>query len=77
MKLVLYTHMDRQNKKWDGFVGILIIYSCIWIPFTPVLDIQATTWLLISMEWLVDILFFIDILITGRTVYPDPENGHM
>jgi len=68
----IYPH-GSTKQKWDGFVGILIIFSCLYIPYTLAFDIQATTWLLISMEWLVDILFLIDILVTGRTVYPDPE----
>eukprot|EP00935_MAST-01C_sp_MAST-1C-sp1_P000912 g912.t1 len=69
-------HPDRKEKMfWDGFVGILIFYSVLVVPFRigfsqPACEGTAGY----IFEWMVDAFFFLDICVAFDTAYIDKED---
>lgn len=54
------------HKVWDTFVLLLVIYSGFWEPFKAA---YSTDQKMMPIEWLVDILFYCDMLINFNTGY--------
>lgn len=73
--IVLSCNSDHKTR-WDLFVMFLATYNCIQIPlevaFDP--DILQQSFLK-TFGVLVDIIFFLDILVAFRTTYIDIRNG--
>jgi hypothetical protein len=69
-------HPDRAEKMcWDGFVGVLIVYSVCLVPYRigfsqPACEGSAAA----IFEWIVDAFFFLDIFINFDTAYFDRED---
>ena len=65
----------KYKQRWDGFIGLLIVYSVIHIPLALSFDLepQEGDHFGIFWEWMIDFLFLLDIFVISRTVYTDPE----
>jgi CRP-like cAMP-binding protein len=60
------------KQRFDILIGMLIIYSVVAIPYQIAFDIDSEAgWLV--FDWTVDILFAVDICVTAKTPYMDPE----
>ena len=63
---------------WDLFVAILLVYTCIEIPFTLAFNIELTLeiddWVGIT-AFIIDILLLLDIFINCSTAYFDDYDG--
>ena len=72
--------MIRSNStfrtNWDLFVIILAIYNAVTIPLNIAFDPLALgTPAFQAVDALVDLIFLIDIVLTFRTTFLDPEKG--
>ena len=76
LKLWIIPPSHPKKVVWDMFVGALIVYSVLSIPFIigfryPVeYDDSFALWFLNIM---VDVMFGVDMLASSRTAYVDPE----
>ena len=67
---------DPRMSRWDLFIIILAFYNCFSIPFQtafnpPVMDSVG----FLVFNSCIDFCFFLDIVITFRTTYYDPNSG--
>jgi len=74
----LFHPLGRNKSYWDTFIGILIIYSVIFIPIQIGFTVQYTldsplAWLVI-LDIFIDIFFFCDIVISFHTSYYSDED---
>ena len=59
---------------WDMFIGGIILYSVIIVPYRIGFDDTPRPWSL--LDWsdiIIDFLFFLDIILTFRTAYVDNQ----
>lgn len=64
-------HPENPRKiRWDLYVGGLIIYSVLMIPFQICYDLPSEGFLA-GVDWVIDISFAIDICVSFRTAYYD------
>ena len=64
---------DHPRKaKWDVMMASLIIYSVMVVPFRISFGVPATGFFYV-FDWIVDALFFMDIILTFRTAYHHPD----
>ncbi|GMH86647.1 hypothetical protein TrVE_jg10696 [Triparma verrucosa] len=61
------------KMKWDMFVGVLIVFSVITIPYRLGFDVPPTPQSEVQ-DVFVDTIFWLDIFITFRCAYEDAEN---
>ena len=60
------------KTKWDGWVGLLIMVSVLWVPFQLGFPVAEKSGFEIALEWFIDICFFADIALSFRTAYHHP-----
>lgn len=61
------------KMKWDMFVGVLIVFSVITIPYRLGFDVPSTPQSDVQ-DVFVDTIFWLDIFITFRCAYEDAEH---
>lgn len=64
----------KYKVLWDMFIGGIILYSVIIVPYRIGFDDTPRPWSL--LDWsdiLIDFLFFLDIILTFRTAYVDNQ----
>ena len=59
---------------WDLFVGLLIVYSVVSVPFRIAYRLEDSPGLFWSDAFF-DLCFGFDVVATFRTAYEDEENG--
>lgn len=74
----LFHPLGRGKSYWDTFIGILIVYSVIFIPIQIGFTVQYTldsplAWLVI-LDILIDFFFFCDIVVSFHTSYYSDED---
>ena len=61
---------DRVKRIWSPIIGILVLYSALVTPFTvafrPPYNLSLTV-----VDYLVDFIFFLDVLMNARSSYYD------
>ena len=62
----------QQKTRWDVWVGLLIMFSVIWVPFRLGFPVVSKSGFEVAMEWFIDICFFVDIFLSYRTAYHHP-----
>ena len=61
---------DSIRIRWDLFVMILAVWNSFWIPYSVAFEPPSANDIgLKLMNWTIDFLFFVDILIAFRTTY--------
>lgn len=72
-----YFNPDSTGKAvWDIFISILIIYSTIEVPFRIAFAIDATGFGY-AFDWFVDVMFFLDMIVTFRTGLHDKNDNSL
>ena len=67
------THPYHPHKmKWDLALAAMIVYSVLTIPYRIAFDVDATGFWHI-LDWVVDVFFFLDIIVTFRTGFFDSD----
>ena len=64
----------KWKVRWDFWIGFLIIYSVMVIPYRIGFDVPAEG-AGDAFDIVVDVFFFIDILVNFRTAYVDEEGN--
>ena len=65
-------HNDNYRLKWDMYVMLLAFWNCISIPFDVAFEPpDDTTYIII--EYIIDVCFFIDIIVAFRTTFVNPK----
>lgn len=72
LKLGFVHPSQKYKQRFDLLVGFLIIYSVVLIPFMLAFDVESEGLVLIA-DWIVDIIFAADIVVTSKTPYLDLE----
>lgn len=69
---------DVRKKKWDVFLGVLVIYSVLNIPLQLAFTTyQSGSWP-ITVDLLIDVFFFLDLLLNFNMVYfSDPDSAYV
>lgn len=62
----------RHKFRWDCFVGVLIIYSALTIPFRVGMDVDKVG-VEIAIDVLVDLFFCVDMVLNFRTGFVDVD----
>jgi CRP-like cAMP-binding protein len=68
----LFNPVGMWKLLWDAFIGILIMYSVVIIPYRIGFE-QPPGTVLDTLDWCMDILFAIDICMTFNTAVDDPQ----
>ena len=68
--LIFHPHAPWRTQ-WDLGVGALILYSVLIIPFRIGFGVDCTHIVAFVFDCLVDIMFFLDIILNFRTAYFD------
>jgi len=63
----------RRKLQWDAFVGVLIVYSVLIIPYRIGFGVEAYGGMLV-FDWLCDLFFLTDMVLCFRTAFVD-DNG--
>ena len=73
-KLPWYTfdHSSWSVTTWDLFIIVLAIWNCLFIPFEVAFRPEKTTTIEFA-DRVIDVLFFIDIIINFMTDYVHPK----
>ena len=66
--------LQRERMWWDALMTLLIIWSAIEIPFMIAFVEQQITAILV-MDWIVDVVFMIDLGVCFLTGYVDQDDG--
>ena len=67
---------DKKRLNWDIFIIILALYNSITIPLSIAFDPPFLNSLTITaIESLIDLIFFLDILVNLRTTYISSKTG--
>jgi len=68
-------HQDSGKKmKWDGILGIFIVYSVIIVPVRIGFDVTVEKGSGADLfDWFCDIMFFFDMCVNANTAYQDPN----
>ena len=74
--------MGFRKTLWDGFIGILIIYSVMLIPiqigFTVQYTLNSPSGWLVALDSTIDVLFFLDIILSFHTsYYSDDDDAYV
>lgn len=73
-RLWLILPHSRFLQSWLLIIGPLIVYNVIWIPL-EVCQMATASQLHAQVDFVLDFLFYIDILINFRTAFFDAENA--
>lgn len=68
----LISFNDSRRIRWDVFVMVLTLFNCFYIPF-EVAFIPPIIWGFEVFNYLINLIFYIDILILFRTTYLTPQ----
>ena len=60
--------ISRFRVAWDSFLGILIVGSCLFIPYQTVF-LRGGTEVGVLVLYLVDLIFYVDIVLNFFTTY--------
>jgi hypothetical protein len=61
------------KRNFDVFIGLLIIFSVFWVPVQVGFDVTSTD-AMVTVYYVVDSFFFIDMCVSFRTVYFSAED---
>ncbi|CAM9681517.1 unnamed protein product [Choristocarpus tenellus] len=64
----LFHPYDKRKLVWDVWVAVLIVYSCVSIPFRIGFEVEGSTGSLV-VDVIVDIMFLADVVVATRTAY--------
>jgi predicted membrane protein len=70
----LIRHDNKWRMRWDLLVMLIAIWNCISIPFDVAFDPKKGTWNKV-LDTLIDICFFLDIVLTFDTSYVNDKTG--
>ena len=62
------------KERWEAFMFVLVFYNCIYIPLELSFTTIDKSIAHCAIDYLVDILFVIDMVINFRTTYYDENN---
>ena len=66
--LHLFSPHVQEKIVWDIFIGVLILFSVLATPFQISFEMELSSDLQ-TVLYVVDVLFFIDMLVTANTCY--------
>ena len=67
---------DPKRIRWDLFVMVLATWNCFSIPFNVAFEPEIMEqWYFVALNFLIDFLFVVDILINFRTTFINPKTG--
>lgn len=69
-KWIMSCNQDIK-KQWDVFVCLLVIYNSFSIPFE--LSFNRVTGYTDALNWIIDVFFFLDIVVGFRTSFLDQD----
>ena len=61
--------------RWDLFIILLVMYNCLQIPYTLAFNIDGESVPNLIVGYIMDTIFFIDIIFNLRTTYVNHKNG--
>lgn len=70
-------HNGKFRMRWDLFVILLVIYNCISIPFDVSFGRLWDHLVMDMIDSMIDIVFFLDIIITFFTTYLNQKTGRV
>ena len=68
---------SKFKTAWNIIIILLLLYTAIFVPFKIAFIIEADGLIMKCFEWLVDILFGIDIFINFISAYEDRNANKM
>ena len=67
-----FDHASKPRNAWDLFVIALALWNCLYIPFEVAFKPEKTPVIAIS-DRIIDVLFFVDIVVNFMTSYVHPR----
>ena len=67
-----FNHFSKPRNVWDLFVIALALWNCLFIPFEVAFKPEKSAYILIS-DRIIDVLFFVDIIVNFMTTYVHPK----
>ena len=64
---------DKYKRRWNLWIGLLLLYTGIFVPLRVAFYDKASTGVIV-METIVDICFFVDIVLTFFTAFEKHKN---
>ena len=72
---LMMSHKSKFRMRWDLIVIFLALYNCVSIPFEVAFGNISDHIALAIFEYVIDVLFFLDVVFNFRTTYINPKTG--
>ena len=67
---------DPFKSKWDIIIMILSVFNCFTIPYSVSFESAVfENWQFTLVNYLIDLVFLVDLIINCRTIFIDPKTG--
>jgi CRP-like cAMP-binding protein len=70
-ELRLFDPESSYKMRWDAFVGLLIVYSVVAVPYCIAFNVEPPLNGLGAVDIFVDLIFFLDMMVSFRTCFFD------
>lgn len=72
----MFHHNSKFRMRWDLYIIGLALYNCVTIPYEVAFNTKFTDhWSLAVINYIVDICFFLDVVMNFRTTYINNKTG--
>ncbi len=73
---LIFSHNSKFRMRWDLIVILLALYNCVSIPFEVAFATKLTNhWIMTILNYCVDVIFFLDVILNFRTTFINPKTG--